>query len=137
MGAPPKASRSRVGPLALVAVLAALVGALLAKCIPGFGFGDAPQSESSEEPEAPPSAPEAKQESEAGTPEVRIVVDGDRCSIASGSSTDCETVCEQVVGEFEGRHVIIEASSGRHGTVEAFRSCLEQGSLARVSIESE
>lgn len=137
MSAPPKASRSRVGPLAFVAVLAALVGALLSKCIPGFGFGDAPQSESAEEPEVPPSAREAPQESEAGPPEVRIVVEGDRCSIGSGSPTQCEAVCEQVVREFEGRNVIIEASAGRHGTVEALRSCLEQASSARVRIESE
>jgi hypothetical protein len=134
-GPPPRRSRrgSVVGLVGLV-ILIALVLAYLSDCIPGLGSGRSVGTPSSEAPVAPTEPSEA-----AGQPaRLSITVQGDRCRHGQAPAAPCPEVCAALPRDGAATVVVeLEATEGRHGTVEELRQCLAQAGFANVRVHSE
>lgn len=134
-GPPPRRSRrgSAVGLVGLV-LMVALVLAYLSDCIPGLGSGRSVGTPASEAPVAP-----AKPFEVADQPaRLTITVQGDRCRQGQAPAAPCPDVCAALPRERAATtQVEVEATEGRHGTVEALRQCLTQAGFAKVRVHSE
>jgi hypothetical protein len=124
-------------PLGLLgaAVLIALLGAYLSDCIPGFGSGGKLGTPS----ETPASAPsKSPTEPSAAADRIAITVQGDQCRRGDAEPEPCARVCASLDRTHAATVAIdLEATEGRHGTVEELRTCLREAGFARVRIISE
>ncbi|MEX1369149.1 MAG: hypothetical protein AB1Z98_38835 [Nannocystaceae bacterium] len=135
--------RRRGGPplgLLGLAALVALVGAYLGDCIPGLGAGGSPSAPSSEAVTPPSStlpaddADPAEAETKA---QLSIVVTGERCDAGSGAAP-CPEVCAGLdASRAAASTVVIDATAGTHGTVEALRTCLAEAGFTDLRVRSE
>jgi hypothetical protein len=128
--------RRRGLPLGLLgaAVLIALLGAYLSDCIPGLGSGGGLGT-----PEPPASAPsKSPAEPGAAADRIAITVQGDQCRRGDAELEPCARVCASLDRTRAATVAIdLEATEGRHGTVEELRTCLREAGFARVRIISE
>lgn len=122
--------------------LVALIGAYLGDCLPGFGAGSSPGSPSSESATPPASAPpedaaEPDPAKAAAKTELGIVVTGERCDAGSGAAP-CPEVCAGLdAGRAAASTVVIDATAGTHGAVEALRTCLTEAGFTDLRVRSE
>lgn len=128
-------------PVALlgVAVLVALVIAYLSDCIPGLGAGGDPGVPSSPATPAPATPPSPSPSSADAMPaRIALTVQGDSCRQGSQPAASCTEVCAALdrthAAEVE---VEVEATEGRHGTVEQLRECLQQAGFTKVRVHAD
>lgn len=136
--APKDRGRRGSPPLVLlgVVVIIALVVAYLSDCIPGLGSGADPGTPSSPATPTPPEAPAAVDG--AGDARVAITVQGDRCRRGQAPAAPCPEVCAALDRTHAATlEVAIEATEGRHGTVEELRQCLQQAGFTNVRVHAD
>jgi hypothetical protein len=118
-----------------VVVLIVLLAAYLSDCIPGLGSGG--EVGTPAEPAATPSSQPAPAGEAAGA-RVAITVQGDQCRHGQAPAAPCPEVCAALPRERAATVVVeVEATEGRHGTVEDLRQCLTQAGFAKVRVLSE
>jgi len=127
-----------------LAVIIALVAAYLSDCIPGLGAGGSlgvPQAETKApaESEAPAADSETPAESKAAEDAgISIAVKGEQCRQGAGALAPCPEICAALDRtNAASTHVEVDASSGRHGTVESLRGCLQEAGFVDVRVRSE
>lgn len=126
-------------PLGLVglAALVALVGAYLGDCIPGLGAGGSPGAPPRESAPPPSSSLPEDDANEAPAKEFSIVVTGERCDAGSGAAP-CPEVCAGLdASQAATSTVVIDATAGTHGAVEALRACLIEAGFTDLRVRSE
>lgn len=128
-------------PLGLLGVVAlvALVAAYLSDCLPGLGSGGRLGTPSSDAP-ADAKAGSGKAPAEPGGADdlVRITVQGDRCRRGGAEPQPCDQLCASLDRTRAAALTVeLDATEGRHGTVEELRTCLREAGFARVRISSE
>lgn len=134
----------RRAPVGLVglAILVALVAAYLSDCIPsacipGLGSGQpagTPTPTATPEPVDPVEAPSNPSQ----PPRLGIIVQGDRCQYDQAAAAPCAEVCAALPRTHADTVVVeVEATEGRHGSVEALRKCLVQAGFANVRVHAE
>lgn len=135
---PSHRERRRGLPLGLLgaAVLIALLAAYLSDCIPGLGSGgDLGTPSSSETKSAPTKSPA---EPGVAADRIAITVQGDQCRRGDAEPEPCDRVCASLDRTRAATVAIdLEATEGRHGTVEELRTCLREAGFARVRIIHE
>jgi hypothetical protein len=134
--------RNRRGgrPLVLVGivVLIALVAAYLSDCLPGLGSGGKLGTPSSEAPTASSSSSQAPVAGEAGGDRLGIVVEGEQCRQGQAAAVPCAELCASLDRTRAATvEIAVDATRGRHGTVEELRKCLRDAGFAHVRIHSE
>lgn len=131
-------NRRRGRPIVLVGVvvLIALLIAYLSDCIPGLGSGGQPGTPSSETPAAPSSPPQAPVAGEAGGDRIDIVVQGEQCRRGQAAAVPCAELCASLP-RTPIATIDIDATQGRHGTVEELRQCLKDAGFTHVRVHSE
>ncbi|MEM7155939.1 MAG: hypothetical protein AAF799_24015 [Myxococcota bacterium] len=133
-GGPPKAFVALLG-------LVGLLAAYLSNCIPGFGIGGSAGTPGAEsKTPAEPAKPTAEKEAKAKADQSRIsiAVKGDKCVQGSGEAAACPEVCAGLDRKDAATvQVEVDASAGRHGTVEALRACLKEAGFTDVRVRSE
>jgi hypothetical protein len=121
---------ARLGPLAVVAALVALVAGYLNDCFAGLGLAPAPGGKID-------TAREVVQEKVKQTAEavkaVPVVVQGEKCRVGDTPLRACEEVCGE---QAAGAQIEVVAAEGTHRTVEALRECLK-GRGVKVKLNSE
>jgi hypothetical protein len=119
-----------------VVVLVALLAAYLSDCLPGLGSGGELGTPSSEAPAAPPSPHKAAGEASASS--LTLVVQGEQCRRGQAQPEPCAQLCASLdrTGA-AATEIILDATEGRHGTVEELRTCLQEAGFARVRVLSE
>lgn len=135
---PSDRSRRRGLPLGLlgVVVLVALVAAYLSDCIPGLGTGGRLGTPASSE--APADAKAGPAEPGGADDLVRITVQGDQCRRGGTEAQPCDQLCASLDRTRAATITVeLDATEGRHGTVEQLRTCLREAGFARVRISSE
>jgi hypothetical protein len=125
-----RARPARLGPLAVVAALVALVAGYLGDCFAGLGFAPAPGGQVDEARDKVQE--KVKQTAEAIARPV-VVVQGERCRLGDTPLRECEAVCGE---QASGAEVEIDATQGTHRAVEALRECLK-GRGVKVKVHSE
>ncbi len=118
-----------------VASAAAVAGAYLSDCVPGFGLGDGggPPTATST-----PDKHEAPQEESAEDGSIAVAVKGERCTLGEDSPDDCESVCASLEARaLQSKSIAIDATLGAHGSVEALKQCLRAAGFERISVHSE
>lgn len=121
---------ARLGPLAVVAALVALVAGYLGDCFAGVGLAPAPGSRVDE---ARDKVQEKVKQTADELRKLRVVVQGEQCRVGDTPLRACEAVCGE---QPAGAEVEIEATAGAQRTVEALRECLKQrGVKAQVISE--
>lgn len=136
--------RGRGGPPAGLLALAGLVGLLaayLSNCIPGFGIGGGegnPGAETKAPAEQEKPKADAKTEGQADESRISIAVKGDKCVRGSEPPAPCPQVCARLDKTKAASTLVeVDASAGRHGRVEALRSCLQAAGFTDVRVRSE
>lgn len=122
---------ARLGPLAVLAALVALVAGYVNDCFSGLGFAPAPGGRVDEVREVPREerAPAASGE----VTRTRILVQGEQCRVGEAAARACDLVCAELAPNAE---VDVEATTGTQKTVEALRACLkERGVKAHMVAE--
>lgn len=118
-------------------VLVALVAAYLSDCIPGLGTGGELGTPPSSAPAAPSEGPEAPA-GEASKGSITIVVQGEQCRRDQAPAQSCARLCATLDRTHAAStQVTLDATEGRHGTVEELRQCLQDAGFARVRVLSE
>lgn len=125
-----RARPARLGPLALVAALVALVAGYLNDCFAGLGFAPAPGGKVEETRDKVQE--KVKQTAEAIATPI-IVVQGERCRIGDAPLRACDEVCAEQPADAV---VEVDGTQGSHRAVEALRECLT-GRKAKVKLHSE
>lgn len=124
-------SRSaRVGPLAVVAALVALVAGYLNDCFAGLGVAPTPGGRVEE---ARDKVTEKVKQTADALAKIRVVVQGEQCRIGDTAPRACEAVCAE---QAAGAEVEVEATGGAQRTVEALRTCLKDRGV-KVQVVSE
>lgn len=125
-------------------MLGALVAAYLSDCIPGLGSGGSLGVPAASDPasatpaSAPESEPAAVEIDEAGGRRITLVVEGDRCTRGTLPAAPCPEVCAGLdQARASSIAIEIDASSGRHGTVEQLRTCLKDAGFVDIVVRSE
>ena len=118
-------------------VLLALLAAYLSDCIPGLGRGGELGTPS-------PSTPASQKQSsapgggEAAAGGLTIVVQGEQCRRGDAPAEPCAGLCAALDRTNAATmQVTLDATLGRHGTVEELRKCLQDAGFARVRVLSE
>lgn len=120
-----------------MAVLIALVAAYLSDCIPGLGTGGELGTPSSEAP-APRAPADPAAASGSADARIAITVQGDQCRQGQAPAGPCPQLCAALDRTHAATvEVTIEATEGRHGTVEELRTCLQDAGFAKVRIHAE
>jgi hypothetical protein len=115
---PPRSAR--LGPLAAVAALVALVAGYVNDCFSGLGFAPAPGGRVDEAREV---VGEKVQRTAEAIARPRVVVKGEQCRVGDVGLRPCATVCDELAA---GVDVEVEATAGTQQTVEALRACLKR-----------
>ncbi len=117
---PPK--KRRVGVLALLVLVVALVAAYLGNCFQGLGLGAGDGSGAREVEKLADAATKTLGAATGAAARVRIVVEGERCRLADEKTARaCDAVCRDIAGATE-----VEATAGAQHTVDALRTCLKE-----------
>lgn len=121
-----KPRSSRLGFLAFLGLLVALVAGYLNDCFSGLGLPALSGTTA-------PKASEAAAPGKSGEGRARVVVTGETCRVGDAAAAgDCAAACQAA----SGAAVEIEATAGAQGTVDALRSCLQKRGL-KVHVVSE
>lgn len=126
-------------PLGIVGalILIALVAAYLSDCLSGLGAGGKLGTPSSDAPTSP-SATKAPAEAEGAGDRITIVVQGEQCRRGQAEPQPCPALCAALDRTHAATvEVAVEATEGRHGTVEDLRKCLRDAGFTRVRVHSE
>jgi hypothetical protein len=119
-----------------VVVLIAILAAYLSNCLPGLGTGGelgAPSSDAT----TPPSPSQAPAAGAAGD-RIDIVVQGEQCRHGQAAAVPCNELCAALDRTRAATvDVALDATRGRHGTVEELRTCLRDAGFAHVRVHSE
>lgn len=121
---------ARLGPLALVAALVALVAGYLNDCFAGVGLAPTPGGKVEEVRDKVEE--KVKQTAQAIAPAI-IVVQGERCRIGETPLRACDEVCAEQPAEVA---VEVDGTQGSHRAVEALRECLA-GRKVKAKVHSE
>lgn len=139
--APPRGRRGGP-PLVLlgVALLIALAIAYLSDCIPGLGSGGGDPGTPSTPAPTTPADPAAQ--GSAAADRIEITVQGDRCQLGQTPAAPCPDVCASLGRSHDPAvastlEVAVEATAGRHGTVEELRQCLRDAGFTNVRIHAD
>ena len=129
----PPVKKSKVGPVALLGVVIALVAAYLGNCFQGLGFGVGNGAGTKEVEKGAAMAKKTVGEATDAAAKARVTVQGERCRLGDEATPRaCDVVCKEV----GGAAAEVEATAGAQRTVEALRTCL-QGRGIKVQVVSE
>jgi hypothetical protein len=135
---PPQRTQRRGGlPLGILGalVLLTLLTAYLSDCIPGLG----PSGEHG--PPVPVTVPpegSAPMSNEVAGERITLVVQGDQCRRGSAEPQSCAELCAALDRTTAATvEIVIEATAGRHGTVEELRRCIQEAGFARIRVLAE
>lgn len=119
-----------------VALLIALAIAYLSDCIPGLGSGGGDPGTPSTPAPTTPADPAAQ--GSAAADRIEITVQGDRCQLGQTPAAPCPDVCASLDRARSATlEVAVEATAGRHGTVEELRQCLRDAGFTNVRVHAE
>jgi hypothetical protein len=126
-----RARPARLGPLAVVAALVALVAGYLNDCFAGLGFAPTPGGKVEETRDKVQE--KVKQTADAIARPV-VVEQGERCRLGDAPLRECAEVCGE---QASGAEVDVDGTEGTHRAVEALHECLKGRGVKVKRMHSE